>query len=188
MGSTSLDRDGTLNEDVPYCSRPEDLRLFPKAEEAVRLLNQADFKVAVVTNQSGIARGYFTEEDLHSIHQELQRKLARVGAHIDGFYYCSHHPDAGCQCRKPRTGLIQRAAQELATNLSRSFVVGDGLHDVQMGKAVGCTTIRISYPQGSNPRDQLDANPDYVTNNLYEAVIWILADDNRRPPEGSVSV
>ena len=100
-----LDRDGTIARDVPYCSRPEDLELLPGVGEAIRLLNEHGFMVVIITNQSGIARGYFTEEMLERIHQKLKNDLAKSGAHVDAIYYCPHHPGEGCDCRKPKPAL-----------------------------------------------------------------------------------
>ncbi|HOC39612.1 MAG TPA: HAD family hydrolase, partial [Thermodesulfobacteriota bacterium] len=114
-----LDRDGTINEEVEYLARPEQLILLPTVADAVRLLNEKGIRVIVVTNQSGIARGYFSEDQLQQIHTILQQKLAQEGAHIDRFYYCPHHPDYGeepyrqnCECRKPHTGMFLQAARD----------------------------------------------------------------------------
>jgi len=108
-----LDRDGTIAMDVHYCRRPEDFELLPTVPEAISLLNENGFMVVVITNQSGIARGYFTEETLAQIHQKMTGELAKYDARVDAIYYCPHHPDDGCQCRKPKTALFFRAAKEL---------------------------------------------------------------------------
>lgn len=138
-----LDRDGTMAKDVHYCSRPEDFELFPTTAKAIRLLNEHGFKVIVITNQSGIARGYFTAETLAEIHQKMQKELAKEGARVDAIYYCPHHPDEGCDCRKPKPKLVLQAAKDFDIDLKRSFVVGDLQMDIDLGKAVGCTAILI---------------------------------------------
>jgi D,D-heptose 1,7-bisphosphate phosphatase len=118
-----LDRDGTIARDVHYCRRVEDFELLPTVPEAIKLLNTNGFKVVVVTNQSGIARGYFTEQTLEQIHQKMKDELANHNAWVDAIYYCPHHPDDGCDCRKPGTALFLKAARELDIDLARSYVV-----------------------------------------------------------------
>lgn len=163
-----LDRDGTMATDVHYCSRPEDLELFPDTSKAIRLLNQNGFKVIVITNQSGIARGYFTKETLAKIHEKMKRELAKEGAWVDGIYYCPHHPDDGCDCRKPKPRLLLQAASEHDIDLKYSFVVGDLQMDVDLGKAVGCKTILLGDILSG------EAKPDFMASDLLEAVRTIL--------------
>ena len=166
-----LDRDGTIARDVHYCQRPEDFEFLPTVPEAIKLLNQNGFKIVVVTNQSGIARGYFTKETLTQIHNKMVHELAQNGAQVDAIYYCPHHPDDGCDCRKPRTALFQRAAQELDIDSGCSFVVGDMQMDIDAGKALGCKTILVATnPQGESDRTN---PPDYIANSLLEAAQWI---------------
>ncbi|MFH0768481.1 MAG: D-glycero-beta-D-manno-heptose 1,7-bisphosphate 7-phosphatase [Chloroflexota bacterium] len=133
-----LDRDGTIVKDVHYCRRAEDFEILPTVPEAIRLLNQHGFKVVITTNQSGIGRGYFTEATLLQLHEYLKKELAKYGACIDAIYYCPHHPDDGCQCRKPEPGLLLKAGQELGINFSHSFMIGDTEIDIMAGKSVGC--------------------------------------------------
>ena len=163
-----LDRDGTMARDVHYCSHPEDFELFPDTVQAIKLLNEHGFKVIVITNQSGIARGYFTEETLAKIHQKMKDELAKEGTWVDGIYYCPHHPDDGCDCRKPKPRLLLQAASEHDIDLKYSFVVGDLQMDVDLGKAVGCKTILIG--------DTLlgEVKPDFMASDLLEAVRTIL--------------
>jgi len=123
-----LDRDGTIAKDVPYCSRPEDFELLPGVAEGIKLLNERGFKVVIITNQSGIARGYFTEGMLASIHDKMQKELAKHGAHVDAIYYCPHHPDNNCECRKPKPKMVLQAAIDLDIDLSQSYVIGGQLH------------------------------------------------------------
>lgn len=169
-----LDRDGTIAEDVNYCRRPEDFRLLPRAAEAVALLNRAGMPVVVVTNQSGIARGYFDWETLQAIHDKMRAELAGAGARVDAIYVCPHHPGDGCPCRKPRPGLLVRAASDLGIDLGASYVIGDREMDVLAGQACGCTTILVrTGPVLASPRSLNGAGPDYFAEDLYEGAIWI---------------
>lgn len=179
-----LDRDGTINEEVGYLSQPEQLRLIDGAAEAIKRLNQAGCKVIVVTNQAGIARGYFSETALRQIHLELEKRLRAHGAHFDGIYYCPHHPTAGigvykkvCDCRKPKPGLLERAARELQVNLRRSFVVGDKRSDLEAGHAVGCRKILVRTGYGIESEKEFFGStwqPELIADNLPAAVQWIL--------------
>lgn len=181
-----IDRDDTINRDVPYCSRPEDLELLPRVIEAIRLLNQHGFKIVVITNQSGIARGYFSEQTLEQIHRRMREELARGGAVIDAIYYCPHHPQEGCKCRKPQPTLLWRAAQELNLDVRRSFTVGDRPEDVQMGKEAGCLTVLV--PRDSSwKRVGKEVAPDYVAADLYEAAAWIINRDRETEEPSSLS-
>lgn len=166
-----LDRDNTIARDVPYCSRPEDFELLPTVPEAIKLLNEKDFKVIVITNQSGIARGYFTEETLSQIHKKMKDELAPYGATIDGIYYCPHHPDDKCDCRKPKTALFRKAAAEHNIDFGSSYMIGDMPLDIDAGKALGCKTVLVTTQD--NPCLATDLNPDHVANNLLEAARWI---------------
>lgn len=174
-----LDRDDTLCKDVPYCSRPEDLNLLPGAGEAVRRLNDAGFFVVVVTNQSGIARGHLTEKDLTLIHDKMKRDLAAFGARVDGIYHCPHHPDDGCECRKPKPAMVLRAAKDLGIDLKRSYTVGDRLHDVQMGKAVGTRTVLVRPPAPKEELKEASRPADNVSPDLTAAVEWILLGERK---------
>jgi len=138
-----LDRDGTINRDISYCSRPEDFELLPSVPEGIRLLNQHGFKIVLITNQSGIARGYFTEEILAKIHEKMQIDLAKYGAHVDAIYYCPHHPDDNCDCRKPKPKMMLMAASDLDINLKESYLIGDSDTDIEMAIKVGCKAAII---------------------------------------------
>ena len=166
-----LDRDGTMAPDAHYCSRVEDFRLFSSVPDAVKILNNNGFKVVVVTNQSGIGRGLFTEERLGEIHQKMKDELAKSKAYVDGIYYCPHHPDDKCDCRKPKTGMFERAVKDFGINLSHSFVVGDLPTDIEVGKALGCKTILIN---NSNRGGNINCSPDCISKTLYSAVRWIM--------------
>lgn len=167
-----IDRDGTMAEDVHYCSRPEDFRLFLNTAKAIRLLNEHGFKVIVITNQSGIARGYFTENTLAKIHEKMKGELAREGAWVDAIYYCPHHPNDNCDCRKPKPKLALQAAKEHNISLKRSFVVGDLQMDIELGKALGCKSILI---KGVSLVNGVKAKPDAIASDLLEAAEIILA-------------
>jgi mannose-1-phosphate guanylyltransferase/phosphomannomutase len=169
-----LDRDGTIAPDVNYCSRPEDFEVFADVPQAIRLLNESGFKVVIITNQSGIARGYFTEETLALIHQKMKEELARGGASIDAIYYCPHHPDEGCDCRKPRTALFRQAAKDLGIDFLSSFMIGDMEMDIKAGKAIGCKTILVT--SGTRLGEEVIDPPDFSASNLLEAVRWILTE------------
>jgi len=160
-----LDRDGTIARDVPYCSRPEDFELLPGVAEGIRLLNEHDFKVVIITNQSGIARGYFTEQMLAKIHKKMQKELAEHGAHVDAIYYCPHHPDDKCECRKPKPKMVLQAAIDLDIDLSQSYVIGDSEIDVELAKLAGCKAgIRVGEPGGTG---------NCVAASFRDAVQWL---------------
>ena len=180
-----LDRDGTINEQMGYVNHLSRFQLLPGVARAIRGLNEAGLPVVVVTNQSGLARGYFPESLLEAVHAELHRLLAREGAHLDGLYICPHHPEAreerfrlDCDCRKPRPGLLERAAAELDLDLGRSYMVGDRWSDLRCGAAVGATTVLVltGYGRGDalyvGPGQTVQ--PDHVAENLERAAAWIL--------------
>lgn len=171
-----IDRDGTISKNVPYCSSPKDFELLPEVAEGIKLLNKHYFKVVVVTNQSGIARGYFTEETLAKIHDKMRDELARHGAYIDAIYYCPHHPDDDCDCRKPSPRMVLQAASDLNINLSQSYVVGDSEMDIEMGKRAKCKTILIK--PGDNVGKAIDCSfkPDYMVSNVIEAAQLVIAE------------
>ena len=153
-----LDRDGTINEQMGYINHLTRFHLLPGVGEAIRNLNAHGLPVVVVTNQSGLARGYFPESLLDQVHETMHRQLALDGAHVDGLYVCPHHPEAkeerfrlACTCRKPRPGLLEQAAADLGLDLHRSYVVGDRWSDVRCGAAVGATSILVltGYGRGA---------------------------------------
>ncbi|MBI3977220.1 MAG: D-glycero-beta-D-manno-heptose-7-phosphate kinase [Chloroflexi bacterium] len=168
-----LDRDGTINEDVRYLSRPEHFRLLPGAGEAIRLFNEAGWIVVVVTNQSAIARGLLDEPTLGLIHRRMVHELAAAGARVDAIFYCPHHPDDGCDCRKPRVGLIRQAQQRFDLDLSACWVVGDMPSDVELGRRAGCRTALVL---GRMDADRVsDQPPTVLASDLLGAARHILA-------------
>lgn len=175
-----LDRDGTLIREVGYLRRREQIEVLPRVPEAIRLLRARGFRVVVVTNQSGIARGLLTEEKLGIIHRELSARLAREGAFLDGIYYCPHHPTEGddayrraCDCRKPNTGMIVKAAADLGVDPSRSYVVGDQAIDMELADRVGAKGIRIA--DSAMERDPIGTKYP-VAGDLWQAAQWILGE------------
>lgn len=184
-----LDRDGTINEEAGYLDRLERLVFFPYTVDAVRMLNRAGFAVVIVTNQAGIARGIVRPEFVEEAHDHIAAHLAAGGARIDGFYHCPHHPQAvvaslraDCDCRKPKPGMLVRAAEELRLDLARSFVVGDRWHDLEAGRAVGApgVLVRSGYGRTEEQSPKPHVAPAAVVDNLIEAVSWILAANGHR--------
>jgi D,D-heptose 1,7-bisphosphate phosphatase len=173
MKAVFLDRDGTIARDVVYCRRVEDFEILPGVPGAIRMLNRHNFKVVVITNQSGIARGYFTEDTLSRINEHMKKELAGHGARIDAIYYCSHHPDDNCACRKPKPGLILQAAREHDIETGLSYMVGDAIKDVEAGKAAGCRTVWLN-DGAKTTGDLAMMAPDYVTPTLLKAARWII--------------
>ncbi len=179
-----IDRDGTLNEDIGYVSSSDELVLYPWAAEAVRLVNESGLLAVVITNQSGIARGMYTEEILDSIHSRMTEALAREGARLDAVYYCPHHPEVGdvryrvkCECRKPQTGMLERASRELDIDLARSFVIGDKASDINLAENAGARGALVLTGYGGETFEHPDrwpCAPELVAENLLEAVKRIL--------------
>jgi D-glycero-D-manno-heptose 1,7-bisphosphate phosphatase len=180
-----LDRDGTINVEVGYLSRPEDLLLIEGSAHAIRRLNEAGFLVVVVSNQSGVGRGYFNEEAVASVNEAMVGELARFGARLDAIYYCPHYPEAvvekyrlECDCRKPGPGMVRRAERELGIDVPDSYVVGDHRGDILLAKNVGARSVLVVTGHGADELEKLreeGVDPDYVTNNLAEAVDRILS-------------
>ena len=180
-----LDRDGTLIEEVGYLDRIERVALYPWSIDAVRALNRAGLRVVMITNQSGVARGFFTEAVVEDIHRHIAGLLDEGGARIDAYYYCPHHPDGRveqyarrCDCRKPGRGLVDRAASELGIDPARSFVVGDRWLDVALARAVGArgVLVRTGYGATEETRPPEGLGADATVHNLIEAASWILGD------------
>jgi len=181
-----LDRDGTINEEVGYLRSLDMLKIIPGAGAAIRRLNEAGFKVVIITNQSGVARGYFPESLVHEAHALMTAMLRKDGATIDGIYYCPHHPTAGnskhtvlCDCRKPATGLLDRAARDLDIDMKKSFMVGDKWSDVELGHRAGTRSILVrsgfSPDDPGNVRPSHVEDPDFTAQDLAEAATWIIA-------------
>ena len=162
-----LDRDNTIIRNALYCVSPDQVKILPSVPEAIRLLNTNGFKVIVITNQSCIKRGYLSEKGLDKIHDRMKNELSKQGAYIDAIYYCPHHPDSRCPCRKPNNGLLVQASKDFDIDFGRSFMVGDLPMDIEAGKSMGCKTVLLSN------FDKTNCYPDYITKDLLGASKWI---------------
>jgi len=181
-----LDRDGTVNEEIDYLTSPRDLHLIARSAEAIRRANDLGLTVVIVTNQSGVARGLLTEAELLVVHRALIERLAAENARVDGIYYCPHHPSEGtdeyrkeCDCRKPKTGMIDRAVREFRVDPARSYVIGDRTVDVGMAKNAGARAILVltGYGRAELGLCERDGIPlDYVADDLYDAMEFVARD------------
>ena len=186
-----LDRDGTVNEEVDFLTSPRDLHLIPRSAEAIRRANDLGLRVIIVTNQSGVARGLLTETELLEVHRVLAGRLADEGAKVDGIYYCPHHPSEGigeyrkeCDCRKPNTGMVDRAVREFRIDPARSYVIGDRTVDVGMAKNAGARAVLVLTGYGRAERNlcERDGIPlDYVAEDLFDAMEFVAQDINNHP-------
>ncbi|OWY69300.1 HAD family hydrolase [cyanobacterium TDX16] len=189
MKAVFLDKDGTLIEDVPYNIDPGKIRLCAGALEAVQILAAADYQIFIITNQSGIARGYFSETALIKVEKHLRQLLATAGVSLTSFYYCPHHPQGvvtefaiDCDCRKPHPGLLKKAANEHSIELHQSWMIGDILNDVEAGNIAGCRTILINNGNETEWQVSQLRVADFIVNNLLEAAAVIMTSD-RSPPQ-----
>lgn len=189
-----LDRDNTIIEDPGYLSDPADVKLLPGADLAIKSLRQGGYKVVVVTNQSGIARGLLTEHRLQEIHAELRRQLDERGAGVDAIYSCPYLPDApidkyavDSDLRKPKPGMILQAAEEMNLDLHNSWVIGDRPRDVEAGRRAGCRTIRVRTPasSGGSAGHEDPILADYTVRNLVDAARVVLREGDRAPAEAA---
>lgn len=176
-----IDRDGTLSEEVGYVNHVTRFRLFPYSAEAIRLLREHGWLVIVITNQAGVARGYFGEELIDEVHQVLNSQLKSAGTSVDAIYYCAHHPTIGeppyrldCDCRKPKPGLINRAAKDFDIDLSRSWMIGDRHSDIELAHNAGVRSafVMSGYGRGewAYKRQTWTQQPELTAENLLEAV------------------
>jgi D-glycero-D-manno-heptose 1,7-bisphosphate phosphatase len=190
-----LDRDGTINEEVGYLSNPEEFVLIDGSAEAVLKLNQAGLLVVVVSNQSGVARGYFTEDDVKRVNEKMTEELEKVGARLDAIYYCPHHSEFGdekyraeCNCRKPMPGMVEEAKRKFDIDVSRSFVVGDHAGDIELAHNVGASSIFVLTGHGREEYDKMKEKgivPDYTADNLLSAVAIILKEIEKVDKNGA---
>lgn len=174
-----LDRDGTINEDVGYLAEPGGLVLIPGSAAAVRRLNEAGVMVVVVSNQSGVGRGYYTDSDVEAVNRRLVLLLGEAGASVDALYWCSHHPDDGCECRKPGTGLVARAVDELQIDAAGSYVVGDKVSDLQLACNIKAKGVLVLTGKGLKEAEKLSSPAAFVARDLDEAVDWIIDEMKR---------
>ncbi len=168
-----LDRDGTLNVEKHYLSDPDELALFPGTTCALKKLRQMGYGLVVVTNQSGVGRGYFGIDAVERVHDRLRELLAADGASIDGIYICPHAPDEACDCRKPLPGLADQAIAEFGFDPKRSIVIGDKAADIDLGKAIGAKTVLVRTGWGTDHEKGKTCEPDAIVDDLAAAVRWI---------------
>jgi len=147
-----VDRDGTIVKDVVYCSNPDDLDFLPTVLDGIKLLNSVGIRLIVVTNQSGVARGIFTEETLGKIHKKMLAGIISQGGQVDAIYYCPHHPDEKCHCRKPNIGMLEQAAQDWGLDLKSSYFIGDKFLDMEAANKAGCKAILVPSESSRNWR------------------------------------
>lgn len=179
-----IDRDGTISEEVGYINHPSRFRVFSYSAPAINLLNNAGWLAIVVTNQAGVARGYFSEAMIQAVHERLRQDLESNGARLDAIYYCAHHPSVGeppyrldCDCRKPKPGLVHRAAEELNIELDASWMIGDRYSDIELARNAGvrCALVMSGYGRSEweHQRGSWKHQPDLIAENLLEAVAGI---------------
>ena len=185
-----LDRDGVINEEVGYLDSLDKLKVIPAAFEAIRLINQSGMKAVVISNQAGVAKGLFTEDFVKKANRHLQTILSRQEAYLNHFYYCPHHPLEGedpyrkvCECRKPAPGMLIQAAQDLDLDLQQSYFIGDRFNDMEAARKAGVRGILVKTGYGSEllqddgpDKPKPDNQPDFVAEDILDAVRWILKD------------
>jgi D-glycero-D-manno-heptose 1,7-bisphosphate phosphatase len=175
-----IDKDGTLIEDIPFNADCSKIRLAPEAGNALRFLHQQGFEIILISNQSGIARGYLTMKDMETAYETLQELLNPFEVALTGFYFCPHDPQApaspysiSCRCRKPQPGLIEKAASDHHIDLKKSWMIGDILDDVSAGRRAGCRTVLLDIGHETEWVISPDRVPDYRAENLYDAALFI---------------
>jgi len=182
-GAIFLDRDGVINEDLPDINRIGDFKFIPRSVDGLKLLK--DKKTIIITNQPVIGKGIITEDEYLRLQGQILEKIKRENVKIDEIYYCPHHPEKGigkykidCNCRKPKSGMLKKASNDLGINLSKSWVIGDKRSDIKCGKSVGCRTILVKTGSGGmGGNTDFEIKPDFVVDDLYEAVELILKED-----------
>src|SRR5262245_33388569 len=174
-----MDRDGTVSEEIGYMYDAGLYRPFPWTGPAIRKINESGMKAILITNQSGVERGYFTESTVHEVHDLLQSELSRHSARLDAIYFCPHQPETGCACRKPKPGMLIRAQRDLGIDLSQSFMIGDRYLDVDVALAAGTRSVLLMTGNGQTEfekyRDVPRRQPDFIARNLLNAIESIVA-------------
>jgi D-glycero-D-manno-heptose 1,7-bisphosphate phosphatase len=173
-----IDRDGTVSEEIGYMYHAGLYQPFPWTGPAIRKINESGMKAVLITNQSGVGRGYFNESTVDEVHGILNAELRRHNAALDGIYICPHHPDAGCDCRKPNPGMLLRAEKDMQIDLKRSYVIGDKYVDIELAHRVGATSVLVLTGYGREQRESHKTNPQqphFVVENLMDAVDGILS-------------
>lgn len=171
-----LDRDGTIIEDKVFLGNPDEIEFFPGAIKAIKTLRESGYKIVVISNQSGIGRGILTEKMVKEVNDCLLQRLKENDAPVDALYFCPHHPDDNCDCRKPKTGMIKKAATEFKLDLKNAVVIGDHLCDIELGKNIGAKTVLMLTGHGKKEIGESEnsgVKPDFVAKNLLEAANWV---------------
>lgn len=169
-----LDRDGTLIVDQDYLADPAGVELFPGVAGALKMATEAGFLLVVVSNQSGVGRGYFTDADVVRVNERLFELLVAEGVVIDAFYHCPHAPEDGCNCRKPETGMVEKAAADLGIDTAASFVIGDKASDIELGRRTGAGTVLVSTGKKGEDAPNMAIEADYRADTFAEAIGWII--------------
>jgi len=175
-----LDRDGTIIKQLPYLSDPEQVELLPNAVPGVKLLRAKGFKIIVLTNQSGIGRGYFSLATLKKVNNRFYELLGKSGVPLDKLYFCPHKPESHCNCRKPKPGMLEQARKDFDINLKESYIIGDKPEDIELGKFTGVCTILVltGYGEETSKRDSIPkVAPNFIAKDLLEAANWICSND-----------
>ncbi|MFH1613320.1 MAG: HAD family hydrolase [bacterium] len=167
-----LDRDGTLIVEKQYLSDLKKLRFIKGSKKAISIFKKNNFLCFVISNQSGINRGFLTELTLEKIHSEIKKRLLKEKTFLDGIYYCPHHPNENCLCRKPNTGLIKKICKKFNISFKNSFIIGDKASDIELGEKIGCKTILVLTGYGK--KNMGKTKPNYIASNLLEAAQWII--------------
>lgn len=170
-----LDRDGTIIVDKHYLSNPEEVELLPNAVEGLKRMQSLGFGLIILTNQSGIGRGYYNETDMHAVNQRMEKLLKDHGISITKIYFCPHTPEQHCNCRKPETGMIEKAMQELSFDPADSFFIGDKACDVYCGKKAGMSSILVRTGKGAKEEKKCGDKADYVADDLFKASYFIVS-------------
>lgn len=176
-----LDRDGTIIEDIGYLCAPGQIKFIPGSIAAIKSLKDAGYKIVVITNQAGVARGLVTEDMLQTIDKVMHKSILSSGTHLDGIYYCPHHPEHGafpykreCECRKPHPGLLKKAQKDLNIDLAASFMIGDKASDIEAGQRAGVRTVFVNSGPHQDQLAKLTQQPDHLAADLRAAAAWVL--------------
>lgn len=172
-----LDRDGTIIAERHYLADPDGVELLPQAAAGLRQMQEAGCRLLVITNQSGVGRGYFTAQDMQAVHRRMQDLLAAEGVRLEGIYACPHTPGEGCACRKPRTGLVEQAVRDFKFDRARACMIGDKACDIDLGCAAGCRTLLVRTGYGRECEAEGACHPDAVVDDLREAAAWICGEE-----------
>jgi len=186
MKTIFLDRDGVINENLnnDYVKRWDEFRFLPKAKEAIKILTDADWSIIIISNQAGIGRGIVSAQAVEEINTRMIDEIERCGGKVKAVYYCPHRPDENCECRKPKPGMLLRAAREFGIELSKSYLIGDSITDIQAGAQAGCTTVLVKTGWGKEhleKRGEWSVNPNYIASDLCEAAELLLSLDYSDP-------